>query len=229
MYYADNTTTTSDTYNTALGYRALRGSTNISVNTGTSNTAVGDQAMFGNTSGSGNVALGRNALDGNTTGSNNTAIGYGADVSSGALTNATAIGYDASVNASNKVVIGNSSATTVGGYGNWSNYSDARLKENIIYKDDLGLDFIMKMKTASYNYIEDENKRRRDGMIAQDVQQALNELGVDFSGLIVDDDKMQTLNLSYAEFVIPLINAVQEQQAEIEALKKEIEELKKDR
>jgi uncharacterized small protein (DUF1192 family) len=126
-------------------------------------------------------------------------------------------------------VLGNTSATTVGGYGAWTNYSDARLKENIIYKGDLGLDFIMKMKTVSYNYIDDENKRRRDGLIAQDVQQAMKELGVEFSGLVVDDDEMKTLNLSYGEFVIPLINAVKEQQAEIEALKKEIEELKAER
>jgi trimeric autotransporter adhesin len=142
------------------------------------------------------------------------------------LTNATAIGYLASVNASNKIVIGNSSATTVGGYGVWSNYSDRRFKENIIYKNDLGLDFILKMKTVSYNYIDDRNKRRRDGLIAQDVQQVMHELGLEFSGLIIDDDEMKTMNLSYGEFVIPLINAVKEQQAMIEELKAEIEGLK---
>jgi hypothetical protein len=229
MFYADNTTANDDAFNTAIGYRALYGSTTASANTGTSNTAVGDLAMSGNTSGGGNVAIGRNALDGNTTGSNNTAVGFGADVSSNNLTNATAIGYNASVNASNKIVIGNSSAITVGGYGNWSNYSDRRLKENITYTHGLGLEFIMKMKPVSYNYIDDENKRRRDGLIAQDVQQSMNELGLDFSGLIVDDDAMGTLNLSYSEFVIPLINAVQEQQAMIEQLQQEIRELKAER
>jgi hypothetical protein len=182
--------------------------------------------LYSNSTGRKNTAFGVGALKSNITGTNNTAIGCGADVSTGALTNATAIGYNASVNASNKVVIGNASATTVGGYGTWTNYSDARLKENIVYKNDLGLDFIMKMNTASYNYIEDENKRRRDGLIAQDVQQALDELGVQFSGLVVDDDESQTMNLSYGEFVIPLINAIKEQQVMIEMLQKEIEEMK---
>ena len=243
MHYAHNTTTGQETCNTAVGYEALRGNSNPNNNTGKYNTALGDialrsntsgdsstaagyRALYSNTTGRKNTAFGQDALSSNITGSNNTAIGSGADVTSGSLTNATAIGYNASVNASNKVVIGNSSATTVGGYGAWSNYSDIRLKENIIYKNDLGLEFVLKMKTASYNYTDDENKRRRDGLIAQDVQQALQELDAEFSGLVVDDDEMKTLNLSYSEFVIPLINAVQEQQAMIEELKKEIEELK---
>ncbi|HRT48763.1 MAG TPA: tail fiber domain-containing protein, partial [Bacteroidales bacterium] len=152
----------------------------------------------------------------NTVGNNNTIVGGNANVSSNNLTNATAIGYGATVNASNKVVIGNASATTVGGYGSWTNYSDSRLKDNIVYKNDLGLDFIMKLKTASFSYKDDVNKRRRDGLIAQDVRQALKDLNLDFSGLVVDDDEMNTLNLSYPEFVIPLINAVQEQQKIIE-------------
>jgi trimeric autotransporter adhesin len=85
----------------------------------------------------------------------------------------------------------------------------------------LGLDFILKLKTASYNYIEDKNKRRRDGMIAQDVQAIMLELGVPFSGLVEDGDAQKTLNLAYADFVMPLINAVKEQQIQIEKLKKE--------
>jgi hypothetical protein len=131
----------------------------------------------------------------------------------------------ASVNASNKAVIGNASVTTVGGYGNWTNYSDVRLKENIKYTSDLGLNFITKLKTASYNYIEDKNKHRRDGMIAQDVQKVLQELGVDFSGLVVDNDPQKTLNLAYGDFVLPLINAVQELSKQNEELINRVKEL----
>lgn len=58
----------------------------------------------------------------------------------------------------------------------------------------------------------------RNGLIAQDVQETLQKLGLNFSGLVVDDNKDKTLNISYAELVIPLINAVQEQQKRIEAL-----------
>ncbi len=144
----------------------------------------------------------------------------------GTITNATAIGNGASVGVSNKVVIGNASATTVGGYGAWTNYSDRRLKENIVYKNDLGLNFILRLKTASYNYKSDVNKHRRDGLIAQDVQQILSELHIDFSGLVIDADSMKTMNLSYGDFVIPLINALQEQQKQIESTKQENQQLK---
>ena len=130
------------------------------------------------------------------------------------------------MNAGNKIVLGNASASKVGGYGNWSNYSDRRVKENISYSNKLGLDFILKLKTATYNYKADTNKRHRDGLIAQDVEQALKELGVNFSGLITDDDKDKTLNLSYSDFVLPLINAVQELYKRNQVLESTVNELK---
>lgn len=191
------------------------------------NTGLGYTVLSALSTGTANVAIGNGAMDLITTGSNNTCIGAGADVSANNLTNATAIGNGAIVNASNKIVLGNASATTVGGYGTWSNYSDRRLKENIVYTNGLGLDFILRLRPASFIYINDENKVRRDGLIAQDVQQVLNELGVDFSGLVIDDDAMKTMNLSYETFVIPLINAMKEQQEIIEKLQKRVEALEK--
>ncbi|NQT26267.1 tail fiber domain-containing protein [candidate division KSB1 bacterium] len=216
LYY--NTT---GSFNTATGLGALYNNT-----AGQHNTSYGMSALVDNTSGHENTACGTGALSTNNTGYRNTAIGYYADVSSNNLYNTTAIGYMALVNANNKVVIGNSSVASIGGYANWTNYSDRRYKENIVEKDDLGLNFIMKLKTVSYNYMNDEYKRRRDGLIAQDVEEALSELGAEFSGLVVDDDDQKTMNLSYGDFVIPLINAVKEQQAQIEMLKAEIEALK---
>lgn len=217
-------------WNVLVGYAAGSG-----ITTGRYNVMLGPAAGQGNIIGDGNIFLGfgaGNNLNSNynicigqsagvsiSSGANNTLIGYGADVSLGTIINATAIGNGASVGASNKVVIGNASATTVGGYGAWSNYSDRRLKENIVYKNDLGLNFIMGLKTVSYNYKSDVNKRRRDGLIAQDVQQTLNNLHIDFSGLVIDNDSLKTMNLSYSDFVVPLINALQEQQKEIEQLK----------
>lgn len=227
--------------NVAIGYAVLfsnisgSGNTGVGLNalgptTSSGNTAIGSGALLSNTNGENNTALGYAAGGANTTGDRNTLVGYNANVASGNLSNSIAIGNMASVNASNKAVIGNASVTTVGGYGNWSNYSDRRLKENIFYTDRLGLAFILKLKPASYNYVSDTNKRRRDGLIAQDVQAAMKELGVPFSGLIEDDDATKTLNLSYAELVLPLINGMKEQQTEINDLKKKLsrmEELEK--
>lgn len=142
------------------------------------------------------------------------------------ISNSMALGYDSEVNVDNKVVIGNSSVTSIGGYAGWSVYSDKRLKENIVYTNTIGLDFIMRLKTASYNYKNDKNKTRRDGLIAQDVQKAMDDLNISFSGLVVDNDLTKTMNLSYQTFVVPLINSVQEQQEVIENQQQEIEALK---
>jgi trimeric autotransporter adhesin len=214
--------------NTAVGWAALESSNAYG------NTAIGHDALFANTSGSDNTACGNDALFSsngakntacgamagsiNKTGSNNTYIGYNAN-SSEDLSNITAIGSGAKVTSSNTIVLGNSSVTSIGGYADWFNISDKRLKENIKYKDALGLDFIMKLKTAAFTYINDENKMRRDGLIAQDVQQALKELNLEFSGLMIENDKSGTMKISYESFVIPLINATQK-------LKRENDELK---
>ena len=212
---------TSGSDNTFVGYRAGLVSVPLVAGNGTFNCFFGSFSGLFNTTGFANTFIGFSAGTGNTTGYQNTLIGDNADVSSGNLFNATALGKGAIVNTSNKVVIGNSSVGTIGGYAGWTNYSDRRLKENIRYTNDLGLDFIMKLKTVSYNYIKDENKRRRDGLIAQDVEKALGETGGQFSGLVIDDDKDKTMNLSYGELVLPLINAVQKQQEMISKLAEE--------
>lgn len=84
------------------------------------------------------------------------------------------------------------------------------------------MNFILKLKPASYNYIKDVNKTRRDGLIAQDVQEALTDLGLEFSALVIDDDPIRTLNLSYELFVVPLITAVKEQQVVIDTQRNQI-------
>ena len=127
--------------NTAVGYGALgvheSGSNNVgiglsamSANTsGSSNTAVGANAFTSSTTTNQSTAIGANSLASSTaadntavgysagttitTGASNTFLGSGADATSNSLTNATAIGMNASVNASNKLVLGNTSVTLV--------------------------------------------------------------------------------------------------------------------
>ena len=78
MYYADNRSAGRDTYNTALGYEALKGGLIPANNTGQYNTATGDQAMSLNTSGYSNTATGAGSLYHNTEGYYNTAYGQNA-------------------------------------------------------------------------------------------------------------------------------------------------------
>ncbi|GAB5400177.1 MAG: hypothetical protein Aureis2KO_17620 [Aureisphaera sp.] len=244
----ENNTTGSD--NTALGNDALRA--NID---GQSNSAVGRDARRVNTTGDNNTSVGRNSLDSNTSsnntavgyeagesntsGSSNTYIGYDADTSSGSISNATAIGNGARVSSSNQVRIGNTAVTSIGGYANWSNVSDARFKLNV-QKNVPGLDFILNIEPVTYtlnseklssfkgetNAVKNTSKVET-GFLAQQVEEVAQSLGYEFNGVNRPDDlNKDNYTVSYATFVVPLVKAVQEQQSEIDHLKAEIQELK---
>lgn len=207
-------------YNTANGHAALRLNT-----TGGANTATGHEALYNNTTGFFNTAFGDKAGINNITGIENTFLGYQAQGQQANLNNATAIGAFALVNASNKVRIGGANVTVIEGQVAWSFPSDRRLKENITVNNRLGLNFITQLQPVSYNYISDKTKVRHEGFIAQDVEKVMKDLNLPFSGLKKSDDGMYSL--AYSDFVMPLVNAVKEQQSQIEALKKENEALKK--
>ena len=64
------------------------------------------------------------------------------------------------------------------------------------------------------------------GFIAQEVEAAAKELGYSFSGVDKPQQEGGLYGLRYAEFTVPLVKAVQEQQAEIEQLQKENAALK---
>ncbi len=235
-------------YENTTGYdNAVVGAYGMYYNTtGYGNAANGYLAMFQNTSGSNNLADGFYALYGNTTGSDNTAVGGFATVSSGALSNATVIGYNASVSSSNSVVVGNSSVTSIGGYANWTNFSDGRYKKNI-RQNVPGLAFINKLTPITYTLDIDgiETKLHQNdkppsiknlpstpncldnpvmkqamaeksaitytGFVAQDVEKAADSIGFSFSGIDKPKDANQSFyGLRYADFVAPLVRAVQE-------------------
>src|SRR3989344_5840658 len=235
---------TTGNYNTASGVRSLLNNTTGSYNTaragrslyynttGTYNTASGGWSLYSNTTGYYNTAFGRSAGNSNTTGSSNTFIGYSANASAVDLTNATAIGFAAVVDASNKVRIGNSLVTVIGGAVAWSNLSDIRAKKNI--KDlSLGLDFITSLKPIEYNMKEGDD-RINLGFSAQDIEAIL---GNKYSIIGAGEDKDHMLSLRYTDFIAPLVKAVQElkvqiskyesqlsqQQAQIKALQRQLE------
>src|SRR5258705_13957924 len=78
------------------------------------------------------------------------------------------------------------------------------------------------MMLASYN---EASAIRRTGFIAQEVEKAAMASGYDFSGIIKPKTEQEHYSLSYESFVVPLVKAVQEQQAVIEKLMKRIEKL----
>jgi Chaperone of endosialidase len=105
--------------------------------------------------------------------------------------------------------------------GVWTNASDARLKKNISALP-YGLAAIMQLKPIAYDMKADNTKQV--GFIAQEVQKIIPEL---ISGTEGDLSKGENLGMSYGNLTAILTKAIQEQQAMIEELKKEIATLKK--
>ncbi len=220
--------------NTAIGSQSLPLNTS-----GSSNTCVGYQALQNDVSGNQNTAIGAKSLTVNISGSSITCVGYGADVSVDGLTNASAFGNGAIATASNQIIIGNSDVITIGGFANWSNFSDGRYKTHV-QENVPGLDFIKKLRPVTYQldkqkvaeqgYAQTKSTNQgqviKTGLLAQEVEQAALGIGYDFDGVVKPQNEHDHYRLSYSSFVVPLIKAVQEQQREIEALKREIEFLK---
>jgi len=131
--------------NTAQGMNALSSNT-----TGHYNTGVGNYALFNTYSSQGNTAVGDRAGASFNNGYYNTFIGSETDATSDGIYNSIALGNTTYVSAPNQVRIGNSYITSIGGYTNWSNISDGRVKKNV--KENVpGLAFINKLKPITYN------------------------------------------------------------------------------
>lgn len=244
-------------YNTVGNFNTATGNYSLSYNkTGEGNLANGYQALFHNNSTGYNTAVGMQALSTITTGSYNTALGANTNLNTNSLSNSTVIGYNTNGTASNQVRIGNSSITSIGGYANWTNISDGRVKKNI--KENVpGLDFINQLKPVTYNLdlnladkiiqrpqIKDstgntakpsqEEMVSREakmqvlytGFIAQDVEKAAKSLNYNFSGVDVPKNDKDLYGLRYAEFVVPLVKAVQELSNQNDELKQELNDLK---
>ncbi|MCB0709945.1 MAG: tail fiber domain-containing protein, partial [Chitinophagaceae bacterium] len=146
--------------------------------------------------------------------------------------------------------------TVIEGQVAWSFPSDARFKYNI--KADVpGLDFIKQLKPVTYYFDADKlanytktgvltnsdahtasftgTPQLHTGFLAQDVEKVANSLGYDFDGIHKPANDHDHYSLSYSQFIMPLVKAVQQQQKMIEEQKqtnlnqqKIIEEMQKE-
>lgn len=256
---------TTGSQNTALGYYSL--SPNI---TGNGNISIGQQSLATNVTGNYNTAIGIYALgytnsDYNTGAGFNSGGGYAfnqgtcmgayAYPEANSLANCLAMGIDARVDASNKYVIGKWSVTSIGGYANWTTFSDGRFKKNVL-DNAPGLAFINRLNPVTYtldlqalsdHFTQNEKsemfqdrpwtiKTNEDsekgvmvytGLIAQEVLEAALQSGYDFSGVDPPGNETDLYRLRYEEFVVPLVKAIQELDQRKDANIKAIQELKK--
>jgi hypothetical protein len=232
-------------YNTAIGNEALNSNT-----IGWDNTAIGVQAARSTTASHYNVAVGFRAGSQHDMGWNNVIIGAYADLSFFGQFNSIALGNGAIATDNSTARIGNSATWSIGGFVGWSNFSDSRFKKDI--KENVkGIDFIMKLRPVTYHLniqglskqlrenggeewngemktaIAEKEKMVYTGFVAQEVEKAAEETGFVFSGVDKPRRTDGYYGLRYAEFVVPLVKGMQEQQEEIEKQQAEIAVLKK--
>ena len=234
---------TSGDRNSAIGYAALNSNTS-----GDYNVALGSTALSENTVGYYNVSLGYSSGDySNGSHYQCTFVGRGAEFYSGeSLSKITALGNKAWATDDNHVRIGNSSVTQIGGEVSWSNLSDARFKKDV--KEDVpGMEFISKLRPVTFhkdvkkfndfsgkpdslfnNPLDIEGRKKQEaikytGFLAQEVEQAAEEVGYDFSGVNKPSHDGDYYGLRYAKFVVPMVKAMQQQQEIIEKQKNNID------
>ncbi|MEJ1242412.1 tail fiber domain-containing protein [Chryseolinea sp. T2] len=229
-------TNSTASFNTVIG--AWAGYNNSS---GSNNTSMGHKSLYENTSGHINSAYGMHALANNETGSLNSAFGAHAGPTLANLSNTTALGYNAVPTASNQVRIGNTSVTSIGGKVSWSTFSDGRFKKDV-REDVSGLEFIKQLRPVSYTLDDNaidkflqipdtlqsektsakKNVIRHTGFIAQEVEAVVRDAGYVFDGVESPQNKGDHYAIRYAEFVVPLVKAVQELSKEVEVLKQQL-------
>ena len=98
--------------------------------------------------------------------------------------------------------------------GDVTAYSDARLKENIVTVDN-ALDKVLNLRGVYYNRTDSDDKRRKLGVIAQEILEVIPE--------VVSEDNTGTYNVSYGNIVGVLIEAIKEQQKQIDELKAKLD------
>ena len=203
---SDGTLTVTGT--TTLGATTITGDTTISgatVITGAT-TATGDLSVTGATTITGDTTIsGATVITGATTATGDLSV-----TGVVTITGNTTTDGDLSVN-------GNFSSTSM------ATESDKRLKENIKTLEN-SLSNILKLRGVSYYWKDKELKgdRKQIGVIAQEIETVYPEFIIEKN----TDDNTTIKTVNYSQMVAVLIEAMKEQQTEIDYLTSEIEDIK---
>jgi hypothetical protein len=212
--------------NAAIGMNALYSNT-----TGFFNAAISFSALYSNTTGYYNIATGLDALYSNTTGNYNSAIGRSAGYGTGTNANTTGsnntfIGNEAvgsSATESNVITLGNSSIATIRAQVTTiTSLSDIRDKTEVSPLN-YGMNFINKLKPVSFVWdMRDGGKIGipEIGFIAQDLQQAQIDTGINIPNLVSGVD--EKLEASYGVLLPIIVKALQEANEKIKSLEQRL-------
>ena len=230
---------TTGNLNSIFGSRAgvfSTGSNNSFFGSGTGQFTFGsDNAFFG-------IAAGVK----NDSGGHNTLVGSHADVSTGTLNYATAIGADSVASQSNSIFLGRPDGSdavripgavvingtlVIGSFGSAGSTSICLNASNRVspcssslrYKTSVqsffgGLDIVSRLRPITFNWID--GGKMDVGFVAEEVNK-IEPL------LTTLNDKGEIEGVKYAQLTTVLVNAVKEQQTQVENQHKEIDEQKK--
>lgn len=217
---------------------------NVSYGYNSNATSATDTVVYGPNISAGSaqkcVLIGASIL--NNGGARSIYIGY--DVGQNSVSDSIVIGTEITGQGANYFTFGKSGNFVYNQFtvnNSWTQSSDARLKRNV-QDSNLGLSFITKLRPVTFqwkpsnevpeeltNHHFEENKKdleaTMNGFIAQEVKQALDEVGAVTHG-IWSEQEDGTQALSREMFIMPLVNAVKELKAELDTLKAEIVALK---
>ncbi|MEZ5307743.1 MAG: tail fiber domain-containing protein [Pyrinomonadaceae bacterium] len=214
--------------NAFFGYQSALANT-----TGAGNAFFGRDSGNANTTGSRNTFIGWFAGDANTTGSDNTTLGASADVGGSNLSFATAIGAGSQVTTSNTIALGRTNGTDkvrVFGLGAAGSTALCRNTSNEIstcsssirYKSNVnnfrsGLNLIRRLRPVSFNWTD-------GGML--DVGLVAEEVAETEPLLVTTNTQGEVEGVKYDRVGVVLVNAVNEQQTQIESLQEVVREQK---
>ena len=196
---------TISTYNVFIGYQAAN-----NVLAGTGNVVLGNKAGYNETSLSNKLIISNNSTTNLIEG----------DFSAEDLRFNANVGINVAPDASYDLKI-NGDAFSIG--GTWGG-SDLKWKKNISDLNNVLKD-VNKLKPVSYDWKVDEypemnfSNRKQIGLIAQELEKVFPEL--------VKTDEKGNKAISYEKLSVILLKSIQEQQQQIDDLKKEIESLKR--
>jgi len=224
---------------------------------GNNNTYIGYNVGSSVAGNSNNTFIGANAGNQTVSGSNNVLIGSNASINAiwGSVSNSVAIGAGASVSESNQIVLGSGQRVMVPGTIDTQGriYADGLISGQRLYADELlpggsvevcyspdsggglaycsssrryktnieafssGLNLVNRLKPVSFNW--KSNGKPDLGLVAEEVAEV--------EPLLVTYNNGQIEGVKYDRIGVVLLNAVREQQTEIESLKRQVEVMKK--
>jgi hypothetical protein len=224
----------SGTGNTALGHDAL-----YSNSDGDYNSAIGMEALYSNTNGALNLAFGQNALHSVTTGSNNIAVGINAGYAVTGSNNID-IGHTGAAGQNGVIHIGTSphqtevyiagisttkltgAAVYVNSAGQLGVLASSERYKTAIEPMGTTTQRLNRLRPVSYHLKTDPNGAVQYGLIAEEVDKVYPEL-------VIRDEAGNIQGVRYEELAPMLLSVVQQQNARLDALERQLSEMRKAR